>query len=865
VSRGSPMETDPDHSAGARPEASRAPEHQQLPIFGTVPVPDAAPADPMATTWPGSRPPVPGTDAGPPRHISDYHLLREIGAGGMGRVFEAVDVNLSRRVALKVIQNKLTGRDASERFVLESQTLAKFTHPGIAQIFAAGHYEDPRLTPTRTPYFVMEYIPHATSITEYATRRALDVEARVRLFIRVCESVEHAHRHRVIHRDLKPSNIIISDIPSDSGEFHLPQPKVIDFGIAREVDHQIAIAGHQHAGTLEYMSPEQCDGRVLDERADLYSLGVVLFQLLTDRFPYPVAAASCTQDAVRIIRDVPARRLGSYSAALKGDLDAIVAKALAKDPDQRYPSVARLRADLERYLCAEAVEARWDSLVYVASRRIRGWLGHHPRSAHVALALLASIFFTIAPGFALVYTIAPLARLQGRLQSAVFGASTLPPAAEHTLIIGSFTDQNRLFAAAIASRAALSPATGVARRGIWAVLIDRLSRTNPRAVGFDIAFRPSGDAAAGPVANRAFAASLGRFERMQGMPAVCAGIFAHDADEDAAAVSPTLRPHLSVGAGVTSLGYGDMIAAHLFNQPRGEEVRPGFVLAMIASERLANAARTEGVPGGASLRARILPRPTEGSGAFADLGLLPEVASTLDVILPEAIDPSDRAGAPIEYGVLGRIESGPLATLKANPELGLNDGDLGGLLYSEVPGRDFFDAATIDVVDVLSLSESELCRLVRNKVIVIAQFDPMTSPLDQLPPDCEVGDFVMLDSGRVIPGAWTHVAAIESMQRDVIRLMPPERIRTFALFASAAGAVVAWRLNKRRFKGVMILALAALMMTLAGLVIYRVAHTMVNPFSPALAMLFSAVMSWAVLSVAAPGAGRRGTVRGFAS
>ncbi|MFO0830879.1 MAG: serine/threonine-protein kinase [Phycisphaerales bacterium] len=316
------------------------------------------------------------------RRVGRYTLTRLLGQGGMGRVYEAEQEQPRRTVAVKII-GSLPSAEALRRFRYESEVLARLRHPGIAQIYEASSHQDD-LTGEDVPYFVMEHIPGATPITHFAELRRLDPEGRVRLVLQACDAVQHAHRRGVIHRDIKPGNLLVEQ----SG-----QVKVIDFGIARVEDPTVTAyvtQTGQLVGTLSYMSPEQCSGdpRDIDVRSDVYSLGVVMYELLAGRLPYDLASSS-TLDAARIIREVEPRRFDRSSLHQGRDLEAVVFKALSKDRDDRYQSVQELADDLRRWLEGAPVTARPPS----AARQLRHLWRRH-RVPVTAGALLGVVLIT---------------------------------------------------------------------------------------------------------------------------------------------------------------------------------------------------------------------------------------------------------------------------------------------------------------------------------------------------------------------------------------------------------------------------------------------------------------------------------------
>jgi eukaryotic-like serine/threonine-protein kinase len=282
-------------------------------------------------------------------------------AGGMGAVYEAQQDRTGRRVAIKVIRPELISAELSRRFEHEVRVLARLQHPGIAQVFEAGHVETGG---GQSPYFAMEFV-EGRPLTAYAAEQKLALGQKLELFLKVCEAVEHAHRKGVIHRDLKPANILV-----DAGG----QPRILDFGVARATDADLA-ATTLHTeigklvGTLPYMSPEQVGGDpdALDTRSDVYSLGVVLYELLAGKPPYEISRGRI-HEAARVIRQKEPARLGALNKAFKGDLETIVRKALEKERDRRYQSVGDLGADLRRYVARQPIEARPPSRLYQVTR-----------------------------------------------------------------------------------------------------------------------------------------------------------------------------------------------------------------------------------------------------------------------------------------------------------------------------------------------------------------------------------------------------------------------------------------------------------------------------------------------------------------
>jgi non-specific serine/threonine protein kinase/serine/threonine-protein kinase len=310
-----------------------------------------------------------------PAQIGPYRIVRQVGEGGFGAVFEAMQERpVQRRVAIKVLRAGMDTREIVQRFAAERQALALMTHPGIARVFDAGTTERGR------PYVAMEYVGGA-AINRYCDENRLETGARLRLFADVCLAVQHAHQKSVIHRDLKPSNILVETVDGK------PVPKIIDFGIAKALDEgpgqPLVTRRGQLIGTPGYMSPEQVRGLDIDTRADIYALGAVLYELLTGSPPFdPYALAKASPaELERMLTDVeppaPSTRVrtvrepetktphpDTLSLALRGDLDAIVLKAMDSVRDRRYESTGALAADVQRYLANEPILARPTSRAY---------------------------------------------------------------------------------------------------------------------------------------------------------------------------------------------------------------------------------------------------------------------------------------------------------------------------------------------------------------------------------------------------------------------------------------------------------------------------------------------------------------------
>src|SRR2546423_6866071 len=348
-------------------------------------------------------------------HVGRYKLLQQIGEGGCGIVYMAEQEEpVRRRVALKVIKLGMDTKQVIARFEAERQALAMMDHPNIATVLDAGATERGR------PYFVMELV-RGMKITDFCDADRLSTEARLRLLIQVCHAIQHAHQKGVIHRDIKPTNILV---PVNDG---VPVPKVIDFGIAkatqgRLTDQTFFTAFEQFIGTPAYMSPEQAvlTSVEVDTRSDIYSLGVLLYELLTGQTPFveKELLASGLDEMRRTIREKdpvrPSTRLSAMAGndlakvarnrqsqppqlihLMRGDLDWIVMKCLQKDRARRYETANALATDLERHLNHQPVLARPDTRTYRMAKFVRRHRASAMFAAVVFIALIGGLTGTI--------------------------------------------------------------------------------------------------------------------------------------------------------------------------------------------------------------------------------------------------------------------------------------------------------------------------------------------------------------------------------------------------------------------------------------------------------------------------------------
>ena len=391
---------------GADPDLQRAlqtllTKAESVPDGFLEPLPEVVEAAERARTHSGQRPAADGSfadadEAGRPgQRIGPYELLRPLGEGGFGVVWEAEQKEpIHRLVALKLIKRGMDSKQVLARFAAEQQALALMDHPSIAKVLEAG------CTPEGRPYFAMELVI-GTPIVLYCQQHNLATEARLRIFEIVCRAIHHAHQRGIVHRDIKPSNVLVMECDGDA------IPKVIDFGIAKAVGAANGSSSqltHQRqlVGTPAYMAPEQTEstGADVDTRSDVYSLGVVLYELLTEVTPFheDVTTSVGFETLARRIRDEHPSRPSRRAAALAGlpsDLDWIALKCLEKEKSRRYGSAQELADDVRRHLDDLPVVAGPPDLVY----RLRKFCRRHRVAVGSTVALVAAFFVVATVGF----------------------------------------------------------------------------------------------------------------------------------------------------------------------------------------------------------------------------------------------------------------------------------------------------------------------------------------------------------------------------------------------------------------------------------------------------------------------------------
>jgi serine/threonine protein kinase len=740
-----------------------------------------------------------GTAPVGPRRIGNYRIRRIIGSGGMGTVYEAMQDHPRRAVALKVMRPGMTSRSALRRFEYESQILGRLRHPNIAQVYEAGTHDEGG---GPVPYFVLEYIPNARSITDYANAKGLSARQRLELFAKVCGAIHHGHQKGIIHRDLKPGNILVDA----NGE-----PKVIDFGVARTTDSDLAVTTLQTdvgqlIGTLQYMSPEQVEGdpHAIDGRSDVYSLGVVLFELLSDKLPYDVSGAAVLE-AARIIREDPPTRPSTVDTRLRGDLETIVLTALDKDRSRRYQTAHDLLQDIARYLRDEPIVARRPTVWYILGRRSRTLIQRHPIGSSLAVFILASLFAGLI-GVRLTYHWTPGFEMVKR-----YLAVTPWPQAEGTRLdtvrVIRITDETGQHVDRLAQAQGFTDVTWhrfKSLRRLHGRLMARLAQAGVRSVTWDLTFMGETEF------DEDFVRGVEALIESKVDVVVSVRDWPLGSGEDAK-ISEDIASAGVWWGGTTARFKNDAPwNLHLFIQRGAGAPQPSLALRSVA--------------------------------AFRQWGTLPvfEVDKENATLLVRYYEYAEPLGSrqPREVGETDEVVLTSVDPYKDQdePPEGRLPGDLVGIYVIEVPSDEVLEAASVDYEWVFDADARELRDRFDDKAVVIGDLRTGDFPTDR--------DWYAHPDGRILPGCYGHAVGIEMLLAGGVIRNESELVGWVGLAVAAMlGVLVAGLSTGRVLRRVLLLAAATIALFFVSLFAYRALHYVFNPLVPLLAMIVASELA----------------------
>lgn len=738
-----------------------------------------------------------------PPHIAGYRILRLVGAGGMGLVYESVQEALGRVVALKVMQPGSVSREALARFESEAKLLGKLNHPNIARVFDAGVFRPQGDSSSIVPYLSMEYVEGAVTLNEHCERADVDLGEKLRLVAQICDALHHAHLEEIIHRDLKPSNILVhsasGQIDSPAADFEI---KLIDFGIAKDRgDGSRTITSQgQLIGTPSYMAPEQLLGSKVDSRTDVYSVGVILYQICTGRLPHQIAHGTDRRSMERTICETPPVPPRMLDRTLAGDLETIILKCLQKLPAERYQSTQEVRDDLVAFLSGETIKATRDSTVRVMSRAVGRVAGRHRFYTFVACFVVAALFAMLAvtPAFL---------RWPELTRSYWNGISKLAPVSGslpdvRTIVIDNetnFTDLGKSLGLA-GVKSEIIPSG----RLLHAEVLKRLAKAEPRAVGLDIQFQNPTE-----FDPPLLEAIRGLHERGVGI-VLASPRWQFEAD-GFPAIAPEFARLAWSGPPTGDFYMAEIWMMDLALERDASEVIPSFTLLTFAASRQPSAEITTAM--------------VEG------------------VVEIRYYKPGTNRRTPLRAP--DRITLSGMETIAMpDEERGIQTGDRMGAFMASIP-LDGLERTTLSIQKVLTMSEFELRREFGGRTVVIGNASDRAK------------DFLIAANGNKVFGVWTHSATLQQMLRDRVLEVPSVAVQWLvaSLFAFA-GVALAFRF--RSMWGALVIALGLTLLALcASVLLLRSGGAIWNPI-PAIA---AGWLGCGLASIAAQTAWRVGHVR----